>query len=95
MSDQDNSEQLTEDQLLVANHLINNIPMKDVINLIRVNAINRAQVLPEQIGEDKYNEFVEQLKSEQQALMNQAEANKPNEEMEEIPSDNTPSIIMP
>ena len=91
MSDQQNA-QLTEEELLVANHLINTIPMRDVINLVRMYSIEKAKNLKNEIGQEQFDAFVAKLAEQEKNNTQQAQQ---NEDIEEIVEDNKPSIILP
>ena len=61
MSEADNT-QLTEEELLIANHFINTIPLRDIIGVIKSISVERAKNIKSEIGDEKYNKFVEDLK---------------------------------
>jgi hypothetical protein len=98
MSEADNT-QLTEEELLIANHFINTIPLRDIIGVIKSISVERAKNIKSEIGDEKYNKFVEELKLQNAPPASpDTSANDSNSEVEEIeviPERKTPSIIMP
>jgi phage gp36-like protein len=83
--------QLNEEQLLIANHFLNSMPMRDLINIARQFCIESALSLKDKISKEQYNNLVKTLKEQEKNEVNQ----EVNQDLEEIEEDNGPTIIMP
>ena len=99
MSEADNT-QLTEEELLIANHFINTIPLRDIIGVIKSISVEIAKNIKSEIGDEKYNKFVEDLKLQNappptSPITPATDSNSEVEEIEVISERKTPSIIMP
>lgn len=91
MSETNTEIQLNQEQFLIANHLINNMPLKEMINLARVACVQRAQTLKDEIPEEEYKKLVENLKKQQEEEQEQEQT----QQEDEIKEEDSPTIIMP